>query len=67
MGINEHGLSVGTTNIKTDDSRIGVGYLSILHRAIRCHNLAEATSVVEQAPVLPPTPIGLPTPVALES
>ena len=34
-GINEQGLSVGTTNIKTDDSRIGVGYLSILHRAIR--------------------------------
>ena len=50
MGINEHGLSVGTTNIKTDDSRIGVGYLSILHRAIRCQNVAEAIEVVQSAP-----------------
>ena len=50
MGINEHGLSVGTTNIKTDDSRIGVGYLSILHRAIRCQLVDEASDVVQTAP-----------------
>ena len=50
MGINEHGLSVGTTNIKTYGSKPGVGYLSILHRAVQSRDAAEAMLVVEQAP-----------------
>jgi isopenicillin-N N-acyltransferase-like protein len=49
IGMNEHGISVGTTNIKTRGSRVGIPYLSILHRAIRCGTLHEAGSVIEGA------------------
>lgn len=50
VGINEHGLAVGTTNIKTTDARIGVGYLSLLHRAIACSTVAEAAECIASAP-----------------
>lgn len=50
VGINEHGLAVGTTNIKTTDAKIGVGYLSLLHRAIACDTVEEAATCIRQAP-----------------
>lgn len=50
IGMNEHGLAVGTTNIKTRGSRAGIPYLSLLHRAIRCRDVAEAGAVIEGAP-----------------
>lgn len=50
MGMNEYGLAVGTTNVKTSDARIGVGYLSLLHRAIRATTVAEAAAIIQQAP-----------------
>jgi len=50
VGMNERGLAVGTTNIKTYGARPGVGYLSILHRALRSANVAEANEVVSAAP-----------------
>ncbi|MBX3246552.1 MAG: hypothetical protein KF901_05155 [Myxococcales bacterium] len=50
MGMNEHGLVVGTTNIKTFGSRPGVGYLCILHRAVRARDVEEATALVQGAP-----------------
>ena len=50
VGINEHGVSVGTTNIKTYGARPGVGYLSILHRALRSRTAAEASDTVKNAP-----------------
>jgi isopenicillin-N N-acyltransferase-like protein len=50
VGMNEHGLCVGTTNVKTYGSRPGVGYLSILHRAVRANDVAGARTVVESAP-----------------
>ncbi|MEM9070295.1 MAG: C45 family peptidase [Myxococcota bacterium] len=50
IGLNEHGVSVGTTNIKTYGSRAGVGYLSILHRAIRAASAKEASALVQNAP-----------------
>jgi isopenicillin-N N-acyltransferase-like protein len=50
MGMNEHGVAVGTTNIKTYRCRTGVGYLSVLHRAIRASTCAEARAQIEQAP-----------------
>ena len=50
MGINAAGLAVGTTNIKTYGSKPGVGYLSILHRALRAADVAEAKEVVRSAP-----------------
>jgi len=50
MGLNERGLAVGTTNIKTYGARPGVGYLSILHRALRSAHVDEAKEIVRSAP-----------------
>ncbi len=50
VGMNEHGLTVGTTNLKTHGSRVGVGYLSILHRALSSGSRAEARKMVREAP-----------------
>jgi isopenicillin-N N-acyltransferase-like protein len=49
-GMNAAGVAVGTTNIKTRRSRVGVGYLSLLHRAIRARSAAEAEAFVRGAP-----------------
>jgi isopenicillin-N N-acyltransferase-like protein len=49
-GMNAAGVAVGTTNIKTRRSRVGVGYLSLLHRAIRAGSAAEAEALVRGAP-----------------
>ncbi|MCA9527225.1 MAG: hypothetical protein KC549_13125 [Myxococcales bacterium] len=51
MGINAHGVALGTTNIKTRDSRAdGVGYLALIHRALRAATAAEAARLIETAP-----------------
>ena len=50
VAINEHGLSLGTTNIKVRGSRVGVGYLSIIHRAIRARDRETAGEIVRGAP-----------------
>ena len=50
MGMNQHGLSVGTTNIKTTDSRPGIGYMNLLHRALQCTDASEAEALVQAAP-----------------
>ncbi len=50
VGMNENGVSMGTTNIKVRGSKVGVGYLSILHRAVRARSLREAALVIEEAP-----------------
>jgi hypothetical protein len=49
-GMNARGLAVGTTNIKTRRSRLGVGYLSLLHGALRMDSAAEAEKLVRAAP-----------------
>ncbi|RYZ07964.1 MAG: hypothetical protein EOO73_09695 [Myxococcales bacterium] len=49
-GMSALGVAVGTTNIKTRRSRVGVGYLSLLHRAIRAGSAAEAREWVTSAP-----------------
>ncbi|MGB7419028.1 MAG: C45 family peptidase [Erythrobacter sp.] len=51
MGMNEHGVSVGTTNLKTRGAKVGIPYLSLLHRALRETTLAKASAIVEAAPV----------------
>lgn len=51
MGMNEHGIAVGTTNLKTYGAKVGVPYLSVLHLALRQKSLAEASAVFEKAPV----------------
>ena len=50
MGMNETGLAVGTTNIKAKDTQPGVGYLSLLHRALGATSAAEATELIRTAP-----------------
>jgi len=50
MGMNEHGVAVGTTNIKVTGAVPGVGYLSLLHRAIRCASFETAAEIIEEAP-----------------
>jgi hypothetical protein len=50
IGMNGDGIALGTTNIKTRASRVGVGYLSILHRAIRSRTIDEALGVIRDAP-----------------
>ncbi len=50
IGINDRGLSVGTTNIKCHGSRPGVGYLGLLHRALRSPDVAAASKVISEAP-----------------
>lgn len=50
IGMNEHGLYVGTTNIKIHGVRPGVAYLSLLHRAIRCATREIAAEIIANAP-----------------
>jgi isopenicillin-N N-acyltransferase-like protein len=50
VGMNAEGVAVGTTNIKTRASRPGVGYLTILHRAIRSPSFSSARDVIVSAP-----------------
>ena len=50
IGMNEEGVAIGTTNLRTTDARIGVGYLSIIHKALACRDVATAATVVTSAP-----------------
>jgi isopenicillin-N N-acyltransferase-like protein len=50
VGMNAEGVAIGTTNIKTRASRVGVGYLSILHRMIRCRSRRDAREWTRRAP-----------------
>jgi isopenicillin-N N-acyltransferase-like protein len=52
IGINDAGLAVGNTNLKTTDNRPGVQYLAILHRAIGCTSLDAAAEAIISAPRL---------------
>lgn len=50
IGINSEGIAVGNTNLQTSDARLGVQYLSVLHRALRSRTFEEAVQAVENAP-----------------
>lgn len=50
VGMNEHGLAVGTTNIKTQGSRPGVGYMGVLHKMLSQRSFAAAAEVCQRAP-----------------
>lgn len=49
IGMNEHGLWVGTTNLKTGDVQLGIGYMNLLHRAIRERTHTAAAATIESA------------------
>ena len=50
IGINSEGIAVGNTNLQTTDARIGVQYLTTLHRALRARSLPEAVESIRRAP-----------------
>ena len=49
IGINEHGIAIGTTNVRTTDARPGVTYLSLMHKALSCRDHASAVAAVVDA------------------
>jgi len=51
VGMNAQGVAVGTTNIKTYGSRPGLGYLGVLHGAVRADRAELAEKLVEGAPL----------------
>lgn len=50
VGMNDRGLCVGTTNIKTWGGKVGVGYMNVLHRALNQPDFDAAAGVIEGAP-----------------
>jgi len=50
IGLNSAGIAVGNTNLRTTDSRPGLQYLSVLHRAIRSTTFHEAVAAIGDAP-----------------
>ena len=50
IGLNEHGIAVGTTNVRTTDARPGVNYLSIIHKALAQRSFEDAVAAVADAP-----------------
>ncbi|MCA9688771.1 MAG: C45 family peptidase [Nannocystaceae bacterium] len=49
IGINDAGIAVGTTNVRTVDARPGVTYLSILHKALAAREFDAAVAAVTEA------------------
>jgi isopenicillin-N N-acyltransferase-like protein len=45
IGLNEAGIAVGTTNIRTTDARPGVTYLSLIHKALAATTLDDAAAI----------------------
>jgi len=50
VALNSEGIAVGTTNIKTTDTRPGVHYLNILHKAMKAKTIKEAEKSIINAP-----------------
>ncbi|MEO1227634.1 MAG: C45 family peptidase [Myxococcota bacterium] len=42
IGANDQGLAVGTTNLRSSDARLGVGYLDVIHRMLASRTFEEA-------------------------
>lgn len=49
IGMNEAGICVGTTNLRTKDAKPGVCYLSIIHKALSCRSFDDAVDCVTSA------------------
>jgi len=49
IGLNDHGIACGTTNIRTTDARPGVTYLSLIHKALSATTLTEASAAITDA------------------
>lgn len=49
IGMNEEGLAIGTTNLRTTDAQIGVCYLSIIHKVLASRSFERALDCVTNA------------------
>jgi isopenicillin-N N-acyltransferase-like protein len=49
IGLNEAGIAVGTTNIRTTDARPGVTYLSMIHKALGATTIDDAAAAIHSA------------------
>jgi isopenicillin-N N-acyltransferase-like protein len=49
IAMNEEGLAIGTTNLRTKDARPGVCYLSVIHKALRMRSFEDACRAVISA------------------
>ena len=50
LGVNDAGLAVGTTNLRTRDARPGVVYVTLIDLALRARSVAEAVRSIGPAP-----------------
>lgn len=50
IGMNEDGVAIGTTNIRTLDARLGVCYLDVIHAVLEETTLDGAVSRIRSAP-----------------
>lgn len=49
IGLNEHGIAIGNTNLTPTDARPGVFYLAVIHEALRQASLDRAVEAVTSA------------------
>ena len=49
IGLNDAGVAVGTTNLRTTDARPGVTYLSMIHKALAQRTHEDAVSAIRDA------------------
>lgn len=50
IGLNQHGVAIGNSNLRATDARVGVHYLAVIHQALAQSSLAAAAEVVRGAP-----------------
>jgi len=50
IGVNEHGLAIGNSNLVPTDARPGVIYLALIHHVLAQRTLAEAQRAILDAP-----------------
>lgn len=49
IGLNSEGLAIGTNNIKTTDTRPGVHYLNLIHKAMQYSSTSEVKEMISKA------------------
>ncbi len=49
IGLNEHGLAIGTTNVRSMDARPGVTYLSIIHKVLAQRSFDDGARAIVDA------------------
>ncbi|MCM8535021.1 MAG: C45 family peptidase [Lentisphaeraceae bacterium] len=49
IGLNSHGVAIGTNNIKSTDSRLGVHYLNLIHKAMHLNSCDKVVNMIQSA------------------